>query len=116
MLVLLDQATPVPIRNFLREHDVETAFERGWDTLKNGDLLKAAEDAGFDVFVTPDKNMRYNRTLRFAESRSSSWAIHSGLCYAYISSVSLLPSTAQFQVVARKWKYRSKAVLVDGHA
>lgn len=63
MLVLLDQATPVPIRKFLRGHTVHTAVERGWDTLKNGDLLKAAEDAGFEVFVTPDKNIRYQQNL-----------------------------------------------------
>ena len=37
---------------------------RGWDTLKNGDLLKAAEDAGFEVLVTPDKNIRSQQNLR----------------------------------------------------
>jgi hypothetical protein len=59
MLVLLDQGTPVPIRPFLKEHTVQTASERGWDTLQNGELLKAAEAAGFNVLVTPDKNIRY---------------------------------------------------------
>ena len=52
MLVLFDQGTPVPIRPFLIEHTVETASERGWQKLKNGDLLKAAQEAGFEVFVT----------------------------------------------------------------
>jgi len=52
MLVLFDQSTPVPIRPFLRGHRVETAGQRGWDKLKNGDfdLLKAAEEAGFEVW------------------------------------------------------------------
>jgi hypothetical protein len=63
MLVLLDQGTPVPIRPFLREHKVETAAQRGWDKLKNGDLLRAAEEAGFEVLVTPDKNIRYQQNL-----------------------------------------------------
>jgi hypothetical protein len=63
MLILLDQATPVPIRKFLPGHKVETAFERGWHTLKNGELLKAAEDAGFEVFITPDKNIRYQQNF-----------------------------------------------------
>jgi len=63
MLILLDQATPVPIRKFLRGHAVHTAAQRGWDTLKNGDLLKAAEDAGFEVLVTPDKNIYYQQNL-----------------------------------------------------
>ena len=63
MLVLFDQGTPVPIRAFLKEHTVQTTAQRGWDTLKNGELLKAAEDAGFDVLVTPDKNIRYQQNL-----------------------------------------------------
>lgn len=63
MLVLFDQGTPVPIRPFLKEHTVQTAAERGWDTLENGELLKAAEAAGFDVLVTPDKNIRYQQNL-----------------------------------------------------
>jgi hypothetical protein len=45
MLVLFDQSTPVPIRTFLKGHTVQTAWQRGWDKLKNGELLKAAEDA-----------------------------------------------------------------------
>jgi hypothetical protein len=63
MLVLFDQGTPVPIRPFLKEHTVQTTAERGWDTLENGELLKAAEAAGFDVLVTPDKNIRYQQNL-----------------------------------------------------
>jgi hypothetical protein len=64
MFVLFDQGTPVPIRPFLREHTVQTTAQRGWDKLKNGELLKAAEDAGFDVLVTPDKNIRYQQNLK----------------------------------------------------
>jgi hypothetical protein len=64
MLILFDQSTPVPIRPFLKGHTVETAWQRGWDKLKNGDLLKAAEEAGFEVLVTPDKNIRYQQNLK----------------------------------------------------
>ena len=64
MLVLFDQSTPVPIRPFLKGHIVETAWQRGWDKLKNGDLLRAAEEAGFEVLVTPDKNIRNQQNLR----------------------------------------------------
>jgi hypothetical protein len=45
---------------------VETAAQRGWDKLKNGELLKAAEDAGFEVLVTPDKNIRYREACILA--------------------------------------------------
>jgi hypothetical protein len=63
MLVLFDQATPVPIRPYLVGHEVRTAAQQGWDTLKNGELLTAAEDAGFDLVLTTDKNMRYQQNL-----------------------------------------------------
>jgi hypothetical protein len=63
MLVLFDQGTPVPMRAFLKGHTVETAAQRGWDKLKNGELLEAAEKAGFEVLVTPDKNIRYQQNL-----------------------------------------------------
>ena len=63
MRVLFDQATPVPIRPYLTGHTVSTAFQRGWDKLKNGELLAAAEQAGFDLFLTTDKNMRYQQNL-----------------------------------------------------
>jgi hypothetical protein len=63
MLVLFDQGTPVPMRPFLVGHTVETAAQRGWDKLKNGELLEAAEQSGFEVLVTPDKNIRYQQNL-----------------------------------------------------
>src|ERR1022692_4061610 len=63
MRVLFDQATPVPIRPHLEGHEVRTAAQQGWSTLKNGELLSAAEAAGFDLLLTTDKNMRYQQNL-----------------------------------------------------
>lgn len=63
MLILFDQATPVPIRPYLKGHHVRTAAEQGWDKFRNGALLTTAEDAGFDLLLTTDKNMRYQQNL-----------------------------------------------------
>ncbi len=63
MLILFDQATPVPLRPYLKGHLVRTAAQQGWDRLKNGDLLSAAEAAGFNLLLTTDKNMRYQQSL-----------------------------------------------------
>ena len=63
MRVLFDQATPVPIRTFLVGHTVRTAAQEHWDTLKNGELLTAAEHDGFEVLLTTDKNMRYQQNM-----------------------------------------------------
>ena len=35
----------------------------GWAELKNGELLKAAEAAGFEVLITSDKNLRHQQNL-----------------------------------------------------
>ena len=63
MLILFDHGTPRGIARFLAGHIVTRARERGWETLTNGDLLAEAERAGFDVFVTGDKNIRYQQNL-----------------------------------------------------
>ena len=63
MLILFDQATPLPLRAHLAGHSVRSAWEQGWDQLRNGDLIRAAEEAGFDLILTTDKNMAYQQTL-----------------------------------------------------
>ncbi|MBW4459217.1 MAG: hypothetical protein KME47_03125 [Nodosilinea sp. WJT8-NPBG4] len=63
MRILFDQGTPVPLRSRLRSHAVVTTYEKGWATLRNGELLDAAEVEGFEVFVTTDQNLRYQQNL-----------------------------------------------------
>jgi hypothetical protein len=63
MRILFDNGTPRGVARGLRGHVVEEARARGWDALGNGDLLDAAEAAGFDVFVTTDRNIRYQQNL-----------------------------------------------------
>ena len=63
MRILLDHNTPAPLRYWLLGHQVDTAYERGWAELTNGDLLRMAEDAGFDVMITADKGIRYQQNL-----------------------------------------------------
>jgi predicted nuclease of predicted toxin-antitoxin system len=76
--VLFDEGTPVPLRQALVNHTVETAQERGWSGLKNGELIAAAEVAGFEVFVTTDQNLKYQqnlgaRKLAVVVLRTTSW-------------------------------------------
>jgi hypothetical protein len=63
MRVLFDNGVPRGVASVLEGHTVEEARDRGWDRLKNGDLLDAAEADGFDVFVTTDRNIRYQQNL-----------------------------------------------------
>src|SRR5713101_9838500 len=64
MRVRFDQATPVPIRQSLKGHTVRTAREQGWSTLDNGELLRVAEEAGFEVLLTTDKDLAYQQNLK----------------------------------------------------
>ena len=63
MKILFDQGTPVPLRKFLKNHSVTTAYEEGWYNLSNGDLLKAAESQGYQILITTDQNLRYQQNL-----------------------------------------------------
>ena len=62
MRVLFDQGTPVPLRRYLREHQVVTAFEVGWAQLSNRELLANADEQ-FDVLVTTDKQLRHEQSF-----------------------------------------------------
>ena len=78
MRILFDQGAPVPLRRVLGNNQVETAFERGWHTLTNGELLLAAERDGFEILVTTDKNLRYqqnplSRSIAIIVLSSTSW-------------------------------------------
>ena len=63
MRVLFDNGTPRGVASALAGHTVEEARSHGWDTLQNGELLDAAEAAGFDVLLTTDRNIRYQQNL-----------------------------------------------------
>jgi len=64
MLILFDNGTPAPLRDALNGHVVVEAIDRGWDRLLNGELIAAAEAAGFELLLTTDKNMRYQQNLK----------------------------------------------------
>jgi predicted nuclease of predicted toxin-antitoxin system len=63
MRILFDQATPLPLRRILSGHSVSTAAQQGWAELRNGDLLQAAENGGFELLLTTDQNMQYQQNL-----------------------------------------------------
>jgi hypothetical protein len=78
MLILFDNGTPAPLRYALKGHIVVEAIEREWDRLTNGDLIAAAEVAGFELLLTTDKNMRYQQNLTVEKLRLWSSAISNG--------------------------------------
>jgi len=78
MRILFDQGTPIPLRDSLHPHTVDTAAEMGWSTLTNGELISAAEQSGFDVIITTDQSLKYqqnlsHRKLSIVVLKTTSW-------------------------------------------
>jgi hypothetical protein len=63
MRVLFDHNIPSGTARALTGHRVTEATERGWQSISNGQLIANAEEAGFDVFLTGDKRIRYQQNL-----------------------------------------------------
>lgn len=63
MKVLLDENLDHSLRKLLSGHDVVTVSFMGWAGLKNGELLRAAEDNGVEVLVTGDRTLHYEQKL-----------------------------------------------------
>ena len=63
MKVLLDENLPHRLRNRLGSHQAFTVRYMDWAGLKNGELLKVAEEGGFEVFVTGDQTLSYEQNL-----------------------------------------------------
>ena len=62
MTILLDESVPRLVKTQLSEFPITTVQEMGWSGIKNGDLLKAAEQH-FTIFITADQQLRYQQNL-----------------------------------------------------
>lgn len=61
--MLIDESLPRYLLQLLQEFDAYTVQYMGWSGTKNGELLNLAEDK-FDVFLTADKNLRYQQNFK----------------------------------------------------
>ncbi len=67
MKILLDECVTRKLKKYLPDLDVQTVSEMGLSGFKNGKLLAATAQMGFDVLLTVDKNMNYQQDIgRFA--------------------------------------------------
>jgi glutamate racemase len=63
MKILFDNGAPNPIARSLIGHEVTFARQIGWEELENGELIERAEEVGFEVLLSADKNIRYQQNL-----------------------------------------------------
>ena len=63
MTVLLDECLPVDFRHSFPDHEVNTVQRAGFKGKKNGELLSAAEDAGYGVLLTVDQGIPHQNDM-----------------------------------------------------
>lgn len=62
--ILLDENLPKQLKkHFSADYEVTSVPDLGWQSKKNGELLKAMDESGFDYLMTADKNLRYQQNL-----------------------------------------------------
>ena len=63
MKVLLDENLAHRLRTNLGAHEIFIVSYKGWAGLKNGELLRTAENNGMEVFLTGDQTLAYEQNL-----------------------------------------------------
>ncbi len=63
MKILLDECVTKRLKAHLSKHEVFTVTEQGWNGYRNGQLMTAASNKGFDVLLTIDKNLQHQQNI-----------------------------------------------------
>ena len=62
MRIIIDECVPSIVKHGLPSLNIVSVQDMGWAGIKNGKLLRLVSDE-FDVFITSDKNLRYQQNL-----------------------------------------------------
>ena len=103
MRVLFDKSAPCGLARHLEGHAVSTAEQCGWGRLENGDLLTVAEQSGYELFLTVDKNLRYQqnlagRKISIVVLGQSPWPLVRQHIQAILAAVNAAPSGSFVEV------------------
>lgn len=64
MRLLLDENLPKRLKLDYFEHEIYTVRDKGWNGLKNGELLQQLIDNKFDALLTFDKNLQHQQNFQ----------------------------------------------------
>jgi predicted nuclease of predicted toxin-antitoxin system len=64
MKLLLDENLPKRLKQDFPEHEIYTAYEKGWHGKKNGELIQLLIVDNFDALITFDKNLQYQQNFQ----------------------------------------------------
>ena len=60
MKLLIDENLPKRLKNDFPDHEIYTVSDKGWNSKKNGELLKLMVEEGFNALLTFDKNRTFH--------------------------------------------------------
>lgn len=63
MKLLPDENLPKRLKLDFFEHEVYTIRDKGWNGIKNGELLKLMIEESFDALLTFDKNLQHQQNF-----------------------------------------------------
>ena len=63
MRLLIDENLPKRLKLDFPEHKIFTVTDMGWNSKKNGELLKLMLNENFDVLLTFDRNLQYQQNF-----------------------------------------------------
>lgn len=63
MRLLLDENLPKRLKFDFSEHEIYTVRDKGWNGIKNGELLKFLLENDFDALLTFDKNLQHQQNF-----------------------------------------------------
>ena len=64
MKLLLDENLPKRLKDDFSNHEVYTVRDKGWNGIKNGQLLELMLQNEFDALITFDKNLQFQQNFQ----------------------------------------------------
>ena len=64
MRLLLDENLPKRLKTDFAGHEIYTVRDKGWNGIKNGQLLQLMVENGFDALLTFDKNLQHQQNFQ----------------------------------------------------
>lgn len=63
MKLLIDENLPKRLKPDFPKYEIFTVNDMGWNSKKNGELLKLMLNEGFEVLLTFDRNLQYQQNF-----------------------------------------------------
>ncbi|CAN5782366.1 hypothetical protein BH10BAC2_BH10BAC2_35550 [soil metagenome] len=64
MKLLLDENLPKRLKDDFPNHEIYTVRDKGWNGIKNGELLQLMLENGFHALLTFDKNLQHQQNFQ----------------------------------------------------